>query len=135
MLVEGHALAAIPRAGATYRGALTGSQSSISISFRVSANSGSVTGAALSRLPFYCTGSGPPGARIVFAAAQISPRGTFTAAGRDLIPSGPLKGSVVATLTLTGTFGGGGRESGTLRTAYGGPAKRCGGHSVYATKA
>ena len=59
---------------------------------------------------------------------------TFAAAGRDVIPSGPVKGSVAATLALTGRFGARGAESGTVTTTYNGPAKRCGGRSNYATR-
>ena len=50
-----------------------------------------------------------------------------------MISSGPAKGSVAATLRVSGSFAGGGRESGTVTTTYGGPAAKCGGHSAYST--
>jgi hypothetical protein len=127
------ALAGGPLRGATYRGSLAGSMSAVAISFHVTAN-GTVEGVKLSRLPLYCAGNGPPAARISFASAKVSAQGTFAAAGRDVIASGPVKGSVAATLALTGRFGAGGAESGTLTTTYNGPAKRCGGRSNYATR-
>ena len=85
------------------------------------------------KLPIYCTGSPPPSARISFGTATIA-GGRFTTKGRDAIPVGPLKGTTVATLTLTGTFASGRRESGTITTTFAGSASRCSGHSSYATK-
>jgi len=48
-----------------------------------------------------------------------------------MIASGPLKGSVAATLSASGTFTAAGAVHGTLTTSYGGGAKSCGGHSSY----
>ncbi len=126
------ALAAAPLRGAVYRGTLGGSQSSTAISFQVSPGGGEVASLRISALPIYCPGNGPPGTpTIVFAKARISPAGRFSSTGKDTISSGPLKGSVVATLRLSGVFTAGGGAHGTITTSYGGPAKRCGGHSSY----
>lgn len=126
------ALAAAPLKGSVYRGALGGSQSKISISLRVSADGGEVEGVRISALPIYCRGNGPPGTpTIVFTKARISAAGRFSSAGKDMISSGPLKGSLVARVKLTGSFAAGGGVRGTITTIYGGPAKSCGGHSSY----
>ena len=132
LLAGATALAAAPLKGSLYRGSLGGSHSKISISLRVSADGGEVDGLRISALPIYCPGNGPPGTpTIVFAKARISAAGRFSSAGRDMISSGPLKGSVVATLKLSGSFTAGGGVHGTITTIYGGPAKSCGGHSSY----
>ena len=132
LLAGAPALAAAPLKGSVYRGSLGGSQSKISISLRVSADGAEVEGLRLSALPIYCPGNGPPGTpTIVFAKARISATGRFASAGKDMINSGPLKGSVVATLKLSGAFTAGGGLRGTITTIYGGPAKSCGGHSSY----
>ena len=132
LLAAAPALATAPLKGSVYRGALGGSQSKISISFRVSAGRSEIAGVNISALPIYCAGNGPPGTpTIVFAKAGISPAGRFSSAGKDMISSGPLKGSVVATLKLSGAFTAGGGVHGTITTIYGGSAKSCGGHSSY----
>ena len=132
MLGAAPALAAAPLKGSVYRGSLGGSQAEISISFRVSPGGGEVESLHISALPIYCPGNGPPGTpTIVFAKAGISAAGRFSSAGKDMISSGPLKGSVVATLKLSGTFTPGGGVHGTVTTSYSGPAKSCGGHSSY----
>ncbi len=128
------ALAVAPVKGAGYTGALAGSHSKITISFRVSASGAEVENLRISGLPIYCAGSGPPGTpKIKFQNARISASGSFSSPGKDVIATGPLKGSVVATLLVSGSFAAGGREHGTVTTTYSGPAKRCGGHSSYAT--
>jgi hypothetical protein len=132
LLAGAPALAAAPLKGSVYRGSLGGSQSKIAISFRVSPGGGEVEALRIGALPIYCPGNGPPGTpTIVFAKARISAAGTFSSAGSDMIGSGPLKGSVVATLKLSGSFSAGGGVHGTITTSYGGPAKDCGGHSSY----
>ena len=129
------ALGAPPLKGTVYRGALGGAESNITISFRVSPGGSEVDGIRLSALPIYCPGNGPPGTpAIVFAKARITSAGSFSTTGRDMIGSGPLKGSVAATLTLSGTFAAGGAVHGTIATSYGGPAKSCGGHSSYSAR-
>ena len=128
------AFAAAPVKGAGYTGALAGSHSKITISFRVSASGAEVESLRISSLPIYCGGSGPPGTpKIKFQNATISASGSFSSPGRDTIATGPLKGSVVATLVVSGSFSAGGHEHGTVTTTYGGPAKKCGGHSAYIT--
>lgn len=118
-----------------YAGTLGGGQSKITLSFRVSA-AGAVTAVKISALPIYCSGNGPPGTpSIVFAKARVDASGRFTTKGKDMIASGPLKGSVAATLSLSGAFAAGGRVRGTLTTSYGGPAKSCGGHSSFSAHA
>jgi hypothetical protein len=134
-LLAGAALAATAVPGATYTGSLSGTRSKVSISFRVSSDGGRVGAIQLSELPIYCAGSGPPAARIVFGSARISSDGTFTARGRDAIAVGPLKGTAVATLTLSGAFTSKRRERGVIRTDFLGSGSRCSGRSRYATRA
>ncbi len=122
--------------GASYRGALTGSRSAIHVSFRVNSSGTAVSGIIVSVLPLYCPGKPPPNARISFSGAPIGAHGTFTAVGADKIGVGPLKGSVIAKLKLSGTFGANRGESGVITTTLsGGSAARCSGHSSYRTKA
>jgi hypothetical protein len=118
-----------------YRGALSGSHASITISFHVSAGGGNVADLHISSLPMYCPGSGPPGTpSIVFAKASISATGRFTSTGKDLITTGRLKGAVAATLKVSGSFSSDGSEHGTVTTEFGGAASACSGHSAYATR-
>ncbi len=132
-LLAAAAEAAAVVAGGNYRGALAGPQSKVGVSFRVSGDGRQVLAVRLTKLPIYCKGSPPPAARISFHSAAIV-GGRFTAKGRDAIPVGPLKGTPVATLTMTGTFAPGGRESGTITTTFAGSASKCGGHSSYTTR-
>jgi hypothetical protein len=130
------ALGAKARNGGVYRGSLSGGESKISIVVRVSPAGTEVLGITLSALPIYCPGNGPPGTpSIVFAETKISGVGKFSATGKDMILSGPLKGSVAATLSVNGTFTAAGALHGTLATRYGGGAKSCGGHSSYSAHA
>jgi hypothetical protein len=118
-----------------YRGKLGGARASITISFHVSANGGSVSDLKISGLPMYCPGNGPPGTpSIVFAKAPVSAAGRFTSIGKDVITSGRLKGAVAATLTVSGSFASGGSEHGTVTTEFGGAAAACSGHSAYTAK-
>ena len=128
--------AATPARAGSYRGALTGAHASIRISFRVSADGRTVKGIAISSLPLYCSGEGPPGTpTIVFAPAKVSSDGSFSSAGKDMLASGPLKGSVAARLTLTGVFAkGGGSAHGYVVTRFGGAASSCSGRSAYAAR-
>ena len=130
------ALAAAPVKGTSYRGALTGSRSAIRVSFRVARSGTSISQVDVSALPLYCSGKPPPTARIAFSGAPIGAHGTFTASGTDKIGVGPLKGSAIATLKLSGTFGANHTESGVLRTTFTSPsASACSGRSNYRTKA
>jgi hypothetical protein len=116
----------------SYHGALSGSQAKVMISFRVTGGGSEVRSLRLSSRPMYCGGRGAPGApKIIFPTIKISAGGTFAGSGKDLVPAGPLKGSVLATLHVSGRFAGEGKESGTITTAYSGPAKKCSGHSSY----
>ena len=136
VLCAAAALAAAPLSGGSYRGTLTGSRSAIRVSFRVAHSGTSISQVTVSALPLYCSGKPPPSARIAFSGAPISARGTFTASGTDEIGVGPLKGSSIATLKLTGTFGANHTESGVLTTKFtSGSASTCSGHSNYRTKA
>jgi hypothetical protein len=117
--------------GATYHGAVAGGK--VQLSFRVSADGHRVQALKLSNLPIYCSGSGPPGTELAFTAATVSSSGTFTVRGSDAIASGPLKGTKVATLTVTGTFAAKGHERGVVSVRYVGSASQCSGHSSYAT--
>jgi hypothetical protein len=132
VLVATSVAGANARKGGVYHGSLSGTQSKISIDVHVSPAGTAVVAITLSALPIYCPGNGPPGTpSIVFAKAKISAAGKFSTTGKDMIASGPLKGSVAATLTVNGTFTATGTLHGTLSTSYGGGAKRCGGHSSY----
>jgi hypothetical protein len=125
-------LAAGPIKGAGYHGALSGSQAKVTISFKVSA-AGVVQNMRISSLPNYCGRAAPGTPKIAFPNTKVAANGTFSVPGKDLVAAGPLKGSVVATLRVSGRFASGGKESGTVTTTYGGPAKKCGGHSAYTT--
>ena len=81
------ALAAQPLEGATYRGQLASPESKISIGFQVASNGREVKALHVSNLPIYCSGSGPPAAKLVFQNAPIAASGTFTVKGRDAIGS------------------------------------------------
>jgi hypothetical protein len=131
-LLSAPTLAAGPIKGASYHGALSGSQAKVTISFTVSA-AGVIQNMRISSLPNYCGRAAPGTPKIAFPNTKVSANGTFSIPGKDLVAAGPLKGSVVATLRVSGRFATGGRESGTVTTTYGGPAKKCGGHSAYAT--
>jgi len=114
---------------------VTTPRGAIAISFRLSANGGRVEDVRLAALPIYCAGNGPPGTpTIVFKSAVVSAGGRFASPGEDMLGSGPLKGSVAARLTVTGTFASGGRVHGTLTTTFGGAARECGGHSPYSAR-
>jgi hypothetical protein len=124
-------LAAGPVKDGAYRGSLAGAASKISISFRVSAGGAEIDAMKMSSLPIYCPGNGPPGSpALVFLKAKIS-HAKFATRGKDMIASGPLKGSVAATLRVTGSFAAGGAVHGTVTTTFSGPAKSCSGHSSY----
>ena len=127
------AFAANVSRGATYRGTLSAPQTTVRISFRVSAGGTTVEDVRLSKLPIYCTGSLPPNTKITFKPATISRAGAFSTPGRDVVAVGPLKGTVAATLTLTGTFVSAGRERGVISTTFTGPAKSCSGRTAYRT--
>jgi hypothetical protein len=128
------AFAAAPVRGATYRGALSGSHSSITITFKVSAGGSQVQAIHLSALPIFCSGGAPPNSTLMFAKARVTVAGTFSATGRDLLGVGPLKGTVAATLAISGTFAAGGRASGTVTTTFSGSAKHCGGKARYSAR-
>lgn len=127
--------AATPVAGGSYHGSLGATQSAVRISLRVSSDRHQVRSVTLSTLPIYCTGSPPPSARTMFRAAAIDHAGSFTARGRVTIAVGPLKGTAVATLTVTGSFANNRREHGTVTTTFLGSGSKCSGHSPYTTKA
>lgn len=135
-LLAAAALAAAPVRGDSYHGALTGARSAIKVSFRVSSSGTAVSAVTLSALPLYCSGEPPPSARISFSGAKVDSHGTFTAMGADKIDVGPLKGSAIAKLKLTGSFAAGRSESGVITTTLiGGSTSTCSGHSSYRTKA
>lgn len=136
LVLAASAPAAAPQRGATYGGTVSMPHGAITISLRVSADGGKVEDVQLAALPIYCAGNGPPGTpTIVFKSARVSAAGKFSSAGTDMLGSGPLKGSVAARLSVTGTFTSGGRLHGTLTTTFSGAAKQCGGHSPYTARA
>jgi len=135
----GVAFAAKPKSpvvkGGSYTGTLAAPRTSITVSFKVSKNGKQVTGLKTNNLPFYCSGGGRP-VPITFREAAISKAATFTSTGVQIISSGPKKGQKGATLTITGRFLAGRRESGKLTTTF--PksvGSTCNGASQYSTKA
>lgn len=130
--VTGAALAANPVGGATYSGGLAPPRASYKVSFAVSGSGGQITGLTLSNLPFYCPGGGRP-IPIKFADTAISKSGTFTSTGKYVTLEGPLKGQLAAKLKITGTFGKGGSEHGTVTSTWV-KLHSCSGQSSYTTK-
>ena len=132
-LVTGVALAANQVKGASYKGALTPPRDGVSVSFKVSGSGARVTSLALTNVPLYCEGGGPP-IPVRFKDAVISAKGTFTSKAQVMIKVGPLKGQVGERLTIAGKFLKGRSEQGKLTTTY--PhAQQCSGSSSYSTKA
>jgi len=130
--VAGAALAANPVKGATYSGALAAPRSSYKVSFEVSGNGVQVTVLTMSNLPFYCSG-GNGAIPVKFADAPISKSGTFTSTGKYFALEGPLKGQLATKLTITGAFGKGGSERGTVTSTWV-KVHACSGQSTYTTK-
>jgi hypothetical protein len=135
----GVALGAKPKSpvvkGGSYIGTLAAPRTSITVSFRVSKNGKQVTGLKTNNLPFYCSGGGRP-VPIAFKTATISKAATFTSTGVQIISSGPKQGQKGATLTITGRFLAGRKESGKVTTTF--PkslGSTCNGTSRYSTKA
>jgi hypothetical protein len=127
------ALAAAPVKGALYSGHLAAPRAFVLVKFKFSASGKKVTGLTLSNLPLYCQGGGPA-IKINFKSATISKAGTFKSSGRQIISIGPFKGQVGATLSITGTFRAGRKESGKVKTTYA-RAPSCSGSSAYSTTA
>jgi hypothetical protein len=121
--------------GGSYVGTLAAPRASITVSFKVSKNGKQVTGLKTNNLPFYCSGGGPP-VPITLKRATISKAAAFTSTGVQIISSGPKKGQKGATLTITGRFLAGRKESGKVTTKF--PksfGSTCNGTSRYSTKA
>lgn len=130
--LTGAALGANPVKGATYSGALVAPRSSYKVSFEVSGNGGQISGLTISNLPFYCPGGG--GAiPVKFADAPISKSGTFTSTAKYITLEGPLKGQLATKLKISGTFGQGGSEEGTVTSTWV-KLHSCSGQSTYTTK-
>lgn len=121
--------------GGSYTGTLAAPRTSITVSFKVSKNGKQVTGLMTNNLPFYCPGGGRP-VPITFKNATVSKAATFTSTGVQIISSGPKKGQKGATLTITGHFLAGRKESGKVTTTFPkGLGTSCNGTSQYSTKA
>ena len=86
----------------------------------------------ISNLPFYCPG-GNGAIPVKFADAPISKSGTFTSTGKYVTLEGPLKGQLATKLKITGTFGKGGSEQGTVTSTWV-KLHTCSGESTYTTK-
>jgi hypothetical protein len=128
----GLALAASQVKGGSYSGALVAPKSFVTIKFKVSGSGKKVTGLTISDTPFYCQGGG----RAIperFANAKISKSGSFTSTGKFVIKEGPFKGQLSTKLKITGKFGPGGTEHGTLTSTWT-KAPQCTGKSSYTTK-
>jgi hypothetical protein len=132
LAITGAALAMNPVKGATYSGALAPPRSSYKVSFDVSADGGQITGLMISNLPFYCPG-GAGAIPVRFANAPLSKSGTFTSTGKYVTLEGPLKGELATKLKITGTFGKGGSEQGTVTSTWV-KLHTCSGESTYTTK-
>jgi hypothetical protein len=135
----GAAFAAKPKSpvvkGGSYSGTLAAPRTSFTVSFKVSKNGKQVTALKTNNIPFYCSGGGPA-VPIAFKDAAIAKAATFTSTGVQIISSGPKKGQKGATLTITGRFLAGGKESGKITTTF--PksiGSSCSGASRYSTKA
>jgi hypothetical protein len=133
LIVVSAALAAGPLKGGSYAGSLIPSRDGVTVSFKVSASGKKVTGLSTSNTPLYCSGGGKP-TPVHFKNATISGAGRFSSTGKYLVLEGPKKGQVGANLKITGKFLKGGKEQGTLTTAYVGFSE-CSGKSTYSTKA
>jgi hypothetical protein len=129
---SGVALAASQIKGASYSGQLASPRTSYLVSFKVSASGKRVTSLTISNTPFYCQGGGRP-VPVRFASAAISKAGAFTSTGKYLIVEGPLKGQLGTKLKITGKFGKGGNEQGTVTSTYP-KTPSCNGKSSYTTK-
>lgn len=128
----GAALAANAVKGARYSGHLSAPRTSYVVSFKVSANGRQVTGLTISNTPFFCPGGGRP-IPVTFANATISGSGTFTSSGTYVIIEGPYKGQVGTKLSITGKFGSGRTEQGTVASTYP-KTPACNGKTSYTTK-
>lgn len=127
----GIALAATQVKGGSYSGTLAPPRQVIAVSLKVSHNGKLLTGLRISDTPFYCQGGG----RAIparFANASISKSGSFTSTGKFVIKEGPLKGQVGTMLKITGKFGPGGAEHGTVTSTWP-KAPQCTGKSSYTT--
>jgi hypothetical protein len=115
-----------------YTGTLAPTRPEISVSFKVSPNGKRITGLTISDTPFYCQGGG----RAIperFANASISKSGSFTSTGKFVIKEGPFKGQLSTKLKITGKFGPGGIEHGTVTSTWT-KSPECTGKSSYTTK-
>ena len=121
--------------GGSYTGTLAAPRTAFAITFKVSKSGKQVTSLKINNLPFYCPGGGMP-VPISFANAKISKTFTFSSTGVQTIKVGPLKGHKGATLTLTGKFSAGRKESGRITTKFPSRASAsCNGASSYSTHA
>lgn len=115
-----------------YSGTLAPPKNDVTVSFKVSAGGKRVTGLTISDTPFYCQGGGRA-IPLRFADASISKSGSFTSTGKFVIKEGPFKGQVATKLKITGKFGPGGIEQGTLTSTWT-KAPECTGKSSYSTR-
>ena len=132
LLLAQSAIAGTPKKGGSYRGAVAAPRTSIAVTFHVSASGAKVSALKISNMPIYCSGGGPP-VPITFKTARVA-KGKFKSTGKQTISVGPKKGQTGATLSITGTFGKRGKESGKLTIKYS-SAPTCGGTSTYTTHA
>lgn len=130
LLLTQAAIAAAPKKGGSYHGTLAAPRTDIAVTFKVSASGKKVSALKISNTPLYCSGGGPP-VPITFKQASIK-KGKFKSTGKQTISTGPMKGQVGATLSITGKFASHGKESGKLTIKYPN-APTCGGTSAYTT--
>lgn len=134
--IAGPALAAVtakPEKGKTYSGSIRRTSTvKIPITFKVSENGKSVSHFTMTpKYPTNCSGGGFP--TMKSRSARISRKGTFTAK-LPLVSTLPPPRKRDGTVTVTGRFGRGGKESGKVKTVVT-SSKSCDGRWFYSTKA
>jgi len=113
LAIAGVAVAAFK--SGTYKGHLTGRNSRIAITLKLSHTK--VSGVSIDGLPFYCQGGAGP-ETIRFANVKISKTGTFTTNAVVKYTTGPYKGQVGQKFTIKGRFKSHGKATGTIKVTF-----------------
>jgi hypothetical protein len=132
LATAGVAMAANQVKGANYSGTIN-ANGGLAISFKVSSDGKDVVKMKVPQPPLFCSGGGPPPPQKPAKPAPISTAGTFAETLQYVASTGPKKGSVIATLKVTGTFHAHKKESGKATVTWKG-APSCGGSAPYSTK-
>ena len=131
LTAAGVALAANQVKGATYSGKIN-ANGGLAISFKVTSDGKDVVKMKVPQPPLFCSGGGPPPPQKPAKPAPISTAGTFTDTLQYVATVGPKKGSVIATLKVTGTFHAHKKESGKATVTWKG-SPSCSGTAPYST--